>query len=396
MLRICFLLSSLLLAPPLLAEPFWGSKASQAVDIPADKLKPGQFIWKGDAVPYGPMRATINIPEQKIYVHRNGILIGVSTISTGRGRRMTPAGHFSVLGKARFHRSKKYDNAPMPFTHWLTSGGIGMHAGKLPGYPASHGCIRMPSKFARLVYESSYVGMPVTITREKTALVPTQQTVAIADKITKDNKTATPVAAEQFLWQPEAAEKGPISIVINKTEQRILVYRNGIEIGKAKLSFIKPENLFGTHAYILEKGDGKEGINLFLHNAPPQRWVNVGLPGYADKKGALLNSPLFENIRMPIEFAQALNSILTPGATLLVTAEPVPEQPKQATVAISIQKKPIQAITKPQNVPPKSDKLTSTTGSTELQSLDTQMEKLEAKLDKLEKEITETQKRHLE
>lgn len=160
-----FLVSIVLFAPALFAEPFWGSRTSQAFDIAPQKLKPGQFIWKGNAVPFGPMMAVIRLAEQKVYVYRNDALIGVSTASTGKRRRSTPTGVFSVLGKSRFHRSKKYNNAPMPYTHWLTSKGVAMHAGKLPGYPASHGCIRLPSQFARLLFESSPVGMRVVITR---------------------------------------------------------------------------------------------------------------------------------------------------------------------------------------------------------------------------------------
>ncbi len=162
---ISFLVSTILLAPALCAEPFWGSKVSQPIDIKPQKLKPGQFFWRGNSVPAGPMMAIVKLTEQKVYVYRNDTLIGISTTSTGKRKRSTPTGVFNVLGKSRFHRSRKYNNAPMPYTHWLTSKGIAMHAGKLPGYPASHGCIRLPSQFARLLFESSSVGMQVIITR---------------------------------------------------------------------------------------------------------------------------------------------------------------------------------------------------------------------------------------
>lgn len=168
MLRIFFfLILTFLVTPDLCAEPFWGSATSQSLKTAPDKLKRGQFIWKGSAGLVGAMVAKVSISDQKIYLYRKGTLIGVSTVSTGKSKHNTPKGFFSVLGKNRFHRSKKYNNAPMPYTQWLTSKGIAMHAGNIPGYPASHGCIRLPTQFARFLYEVSFVGMPVVITNQK-------------------------------------------------------------------------------------------------------------------------------------------------------------------------------------------------------------------------------------
>ncbi len=162
-------LTFLCIAPAAFAKPFWSSKASQAEDTALAKLKPGQFIWKDTNVSAGSMKAEVNLSEQKIYLYRNGALVAVSTVSTGKGTRSTPTGIFTVKGKSRYHRSKKYHNAPMPYTHWLTAKNIAIHAGNLPGYPASHGCIRVPTKFARLLFHSSSVGMPVVITNHKKA-----------------------------------------------------------------------------------------------------------------------------------------------------------------------------------------------------------------------------------
>lgn len=390
MFRIfAFLVSSLLFAPALFAEPFWGSRASQAVDIALHKLKPGQFIWKGNAVPVGPMQAKISISEQKIYVYRNGILIGISTISTGKGRRSTPTGIFTVLGKSRYYRSRKYNNAPMPYTHWLTSNGIAMHAGKLPGYRASHGCIRLPTKFARLLFESSFVGMQVVITHQQiAALESTQASAALpsASKEAQPIKTASLSPSEQFRWQPEAAKDGSISIVMSKTDQRILVYRNGVEIGRAKLSLTQPEKTLGTHAYIMEKGTG---INPFLKNAPSQQWVGVELPGYTDKEGTILNSSLLEDLSIPIDFAKALNSILTPGTTLLITDASIlePQITGVAQNTANNDKQPQDS--KPQNTFLKPDE------SQTIATLDVEMEKLQAKLAGIKKDLANIEKRRL-
>jgi len=96
-------------------------------------------------------------------VYRNGVPIAVSTVSTGREGRETPTGEFTILQKEVVHRSRTYDDAPMPYMQRLTWKGVAMHAGRLPGYRASHGCIRLPRGFAKLLYGITEIGTPVTI-----------------------------------------------------------------------------------------------------------------------------------------------------------------------------------------------------------------------------------------
>ena len=119
------------------------------IDGAIEQLKPGGFLWAPQIAPRGPVIIIISLTTQRAYVYRNGVPIGVSTVSTGAPGRETPTGVFVILQKAVFHRSNRYSNAPMPFMQRLTWTGIAMHAGRLPGYPASHGCIRLPATPAR-------------------------------------------------------------------------------------------------------------------------------------------------------------------------------------------------------------------------------------------------------
>ena len=115
--------------------PFWGAKESVAAGTPISQLKKGQFLWMAEAVTSGPIVMVVSITEQKAYVYRNGILIGATTVSTGRPGHLTPTGVFTVLQKQKEHRSTIYDGAPMPYMERLTWGGIALHAGGLPGLP---------------------------------------------------------------------------------------------------------------------------------------------------------------------------------------------------------------------------------------------------------------------
>ena len=138
-------------------------------------LRPGQFVWNPEASPSGDVEIVVSLPMQVAYVYRGGILIGVSTVSTGQPGHETPAGSFTILQKARDHRSNIYDSAPMPFMQRLTWDGIALHAGQIPGRPASHGCIRLPHAFARQLYQVTRLGAAVHVIEE--SLTP-QQAVA--------------------------------------------------------------------------------------------------------------------------------------------------------------------------------------------------------------------------
>src|SRR5271155_4074402 len=102
---------------PALADsvPFWGSKSSVPIDTPINQLKKGEFLWMGEAVTTGPVVMVVSITEQRAYVYRNGILIGATSVSTGRPGHLTPTGVFTVLQKQKEHRSTIYDGAPMPY-----------------------------------------------------------------------------------------------------------------------------------------------------------------------------------------------------------------------------------------------------------------------------------------
>ncbi|WP_346775487.1 L,D-transpeptidase family protein [Sphingomonas sp. G-3-2-10] len=133
-------------------------------------LKPGQYMWFETMTPaggyQGPVSIVVSIPAQVLYVYRGGALIGVSTVSTGKAGKETPTGEFTILQKKTFHRSNLYSNAPMPFMQRLTWDGIALHAGHLPGYPASHGCIRLPKEFAKQLYSLTEMGGTVSVIDE--------------------------------------------------------------------------------------------------------------------------------------------------------------------------------------------------------------------------------------
>ena len=128
-----------------------------------DMLDPGKYLWRDVPADAGKERVVISLSDQLAYLYRGETLMAVATISSGEPGRDTPTGIFTVNGKKTMHRSKKYDNAPMPFAQFIDQYGIALHAGHNPGYPASHGCVRLPSKFPANPFEVSDLGTPVLI-----------------------------------------------------------------------------------------------------------------------------------------------------------------------------------------------------------------------------------------
>jgi hypothetical protein len=142
------------------AEP---AASVETAGAAAESLRPGEFVWQPERAAAGAVEIVVSLPLQRAYVYRGGTLIGVSTVSTGRSGHETPTGTFPILQKRRTHFSNLYKNAPMPFMQRLTWDGIALHAGEIPGRPASHGCVRLPLAFARHLFDVTRTGASVHI-----------------------------------------------------------------------------------------------------------------------------------------------------------------------------------------------------------------------------------------
>lgn len=153
------------------------------------------YTWAPDRAPSGPVKIVVSLSDQRAYVYRDGVQIGESPVSTGMEGRETPTGTFTILEKQRFHRSNKYDNAPMPFMERITWYGVALHGGRLPGYPASHGCIRLPQAFARKLFGVTSVGAQVVVTDDESGspeLAASHATAASADVPDTESWPPTP------------------------------------------------------------------------------------------------------------------------------------------------------------------------------------------------------------
>lgn len=302
------------------AAPFWGAKTSRPIDTPASELKPGEWFWGGLSKGWGPMAVIVSLTEQRAYAYRNGILIGVSTVSTGKPGHDTPTGVFTILEKDKDHRSNLYNNAPMPYQQRLTWDGIALHAGGLPGYPESHGCVHLPSEFARLLFDNSSKGMVVVIARSGVspdALVHPRPLSPI-DPSTGGDTSPLPLAkGASYNWQPDASPQGPISMLLSNPDRQLVVYRNGIEIGRARADVGDLPADFGTQVYLAGQGflpgdlPGLDGVRM-------PNWLHIGIDSAADARQQVAADSIAK-VKVAPSFLRQLLPQLTPGTALVVT-----------------------------------------------------------------------------
>jgi hypothetical protein len=302
---------------------------------PTGSLKPGEYWWKPQLSPSGPVVVLVSIPQQTMHVYRNGILIGRSTVSTGAKGNSTPGGVFSILEKKQRHYSKKYDNAPMPNMQRLTWTGIAMHSGQLPGYPASHGCIRLPYDFSQLLFATTAKGGTVVVGDGKT---PTPHLASNPGLILapKDFTPAMlrPLAQKGYDWQPERSPEGPITIVVSSSDRAIYVYRNGNPIGRAAVEIsgggLTGRDRLGSHIFTLLEGTTGKPSQL-APGREARRWMRVDSEGRAVETERLAS-----RLRFNPEFAQKVTDEIKPGTTVVVTDQPVVRKPKSDSTFFAV------------------------------------------------------------
>ena len=333
-LRTLIFAVSLALSGAVTATPFWGATAPVPFDTPPMQLKKGEFTWAPKVAPAGPILVVVSLDEQRAYTYRNNILIGVAMVSTGKPGHETPTGVFSTILKDKDHHSSKYNNAPMPYTQKITNDGVALHAGGIPGYPESHGCVHLPSEYARLLFEAAPKGMTVVIADKKSA--PDINHPAMLAPVDPDGKKSdlTRLAPnEPFRWQPEKSPSGPVSVLISRYDARVLVMRNGIEIGRAKIAIQDPTVPFGTHVYMAQEGylpyNHPSAKDLPLHN-----WVGMSMPGHMDDLNRAPDPDAIKRIRMPEAFIRAAYPLFVPGTTLMLTDAPVLESTTNVSLTI--------------------------------------------------------------
>jgi len=294
-----------------LALPAGPAGAQPAVPTDVDALKPGQYVWYPDRAPEGFVAIIVSLPDQRCYVYRNGVRIGVSTCSTGREGHQTPVGVFTILQKDADHHSSIYDDASMPFTERLTWSGVALHAGGLPGYPSSHGCVHLPLEFSKLLFGITHYGTPVIIADAHSQpvdvlhpglVLPSDATTAI-----KDDAPKTADGAPDPEAAPDPAADA-VSMIVSGADKQLVVIKDGVEVLTAPVTIRDPDTPLGNVVYVLKKVGGEVS------------WTSVAFEGNGAGQGKATSA--IDRITVAPEANQQLAKLLVPGSTLFITELP--------------------------------------------------------------------------
>ena len=294
-MKLLCLIVALMLTPAVYAQ---GAKTSSPVELArkASRLAPGQWVWAPQIAPNGPLLVFVDLSTQLATVYRNGVRIGVSTVSSGKPGHETPTGVFTILQKDAKHRSSVYHNAPMPFQQRLTWDGVALHAGGLPGYPESHGCVHLPYAFAKILFEVTRNGSTVVIAGDAAHPVSATRGELLAPTA----ESAPEAAQADGFWEPQRSPTGPLTLVMSRSDQAVSVLRNGIEIGRGSAANSSEDD--ATHVLVMAA----------IKDGEPT-WIYAGVTGHEDEAERTLDEATRSRVTIAPAFYAKVAPLLVPG-----------------------------------------------------------------------------------
>ena len=289
------------------------SALAQRVDKDAEQLTNGEFDWYPDRSPSGPIILIVSLPDQRVYVYRDGVRIAASTCSTGKLGHRTPTGVFKILQKDKNHHSSTYNNAPMPYMNRLTWSGVALHAGQLPGYPASHGCVRLPKEFAELLFGVTKLGMTVVIADYKSQ--PEEVThpgMVLGEYAAREfNAVDNAIKATEY-WKDTILRRNRPGVVVSSADKSIQVFDNGALAASGKVEIQNPEKPLGERVFTLSGADDQTGLLT---------WQAADV-GATSKTTSEDNGAALRRIKADLPAREAVRKRLKFGMTLVTTDQP--------------------------------------------------------------------------
>ena len=309
-----------------------------------------------------PFQLIVSIAEQQVAVYDQKGFLARADISSGMSGHPTPMGVFTVLSKAKWHESNIYSGAPMPYMQRITWSGIALHAGPRPGYPASHGCIRLPEDFAVRLFQTTKVGTRVIVTRapaEPVAIehaklfihqapeepaaplaevkVMAETGLSLAAKTSSDQNSSppAPVIAPEVTGATAAppAVKNPalrpISVFVSRKQQKVFVRQGFTPLLALPATIAEPDRPVGTHVFT---------ALAFKDDGAAFRWTAVSIPSSyrqsartgkrhhrdaaEDTKsgvGVANATEALDRVTLPPEAMQLISALISPGSSLIVS-----------------------------------------------------------------------------
>jgi hypothetical protein len=341
----------------------------------AKKPSPERDAWNEAAK--GVQQIVVSIGNQRVTLYSNGKRVAQGPVSTGTPGHPTPMGVFSIIQKDRYHHSNLYGNAPMYYMQRITWSGSAMHEGALPGYAASHGCIRLSHGFAASLWPITKLGVRVIVARNDIAptdfdhpklFVPkpkpvvgpevmnepqrsglmqvAQSTTPATDarglEVAEPGAEAAKPAATQVdppkpappvgkVATPPVKQVGHVSVFVSRKEHKIFVRQGFVPLFDMPVEFDQPERPLGTHVFTAlgQKADGS-GMHWNLMSIPTtMRKVAASLrhgkkgretkPAVVETVASSSAAEALDRIHIPDEAFDRIGELLAPGTSLVVS-----------------------------------------------------------------------------
>jgi hypothetical protein len=308
--------------------------------------------------PQGPFQIVVEIAKQEVELYGQNGFIARAPISTGMPGHPTPLGVFTVLSKAKWHQSNIYSGAPMPYMQRITWSGVAMHAGPRPGYPASHGCIRLPEDFAIWLFHTTKVGARVIVTREPAPPVDIENPklfvpVTFAGDTTKVAMSATGAAQQVAVAivadtadkiAPPAAElkpsppPQPISVFVSRKQNKVIVRQGFTELFDMPVTIADAGRPLGTHVYTaMALKDGGKALRWNVISIPSgNRHQTAKRRGkseepQAEPQPASTAAEALDRIALPPEAIEKISALISPGSSLIVSDNALSDETDEST-----------------------------------------------------------------
>jgi hypothetical protein len=312
--------------------------------------------------PKGPLQIIISIADQRVSLYDNGVLVARSSVSTGVRRHPTPLGVFSVIEKERWHRSNLYSGAPMPYMQRITWSGIALHAGELPGYPASHGCIRLTNDFAIRLWRLTKRGAHVIIARQdivpveitnphlfvlkpKTASGSPESRIAVAGDSNKTSSAAqAPLMSNVDMRETADTQAAgstpsgtapqkviPLSIFVSRKLSRLFVRQGFAPLFDVPVKIQNPEEPLGTHVFTVVEPENEgsafrwsvvsipevsTSADLTKERKAPKQQIIETVPSVTVSDDA---TTALNRIDIPHDTVEQISELLTSGSSLIIS-----------------------------------------------------------------------------
>ncbi len=289
------------------------------------KLKPGEFRWHPELASEGPVAIIVSIPDQLVHVYRNGVRIGLSTCSTGKQGHSTPTGIFTILQKDKHHHSSTYNNAPMPNMNRLTWSGIALHAGNLPGYPASHGCIRLPMKFSELLFGVTHIGTAVIVADDHSQPADVAHPGGILSAIAEDEMDQAVAKLAEKSLPPQDRHpdmQHAASVLVSGADREMYIIKDGEIVAKGAVTIREPKAPLGSHVFVLV-GPHDDRRSL--------RWHSVSYAASQSKLGLTEDGTVILSRLQPSpDMAKQIIALMHPGLVMTMTDLPAHPETRSA------------------------------------------------------------------